>query len=432
VTRREWFGDPPGSWQSAPLGRFFDVALGKMLNSSKGAEGETQAPYLAAGSIQPEHLVLDETKTMPFTEAELSQYDLRKGDVVVVEGGAGYGRSHLIAQDMPGWGFQNHVARLRGRGPVVAGFLLYCMKACLVSGYIEANNRTATLPSLSRDVLRSLPIPIPPLDEQRDIARYLDRETARIDTLIVEQQLLIEMLQERRQALIEHGVFGLDDPARAEDRKRPTIGKHQAVEPLLARCPAGWEIRRFKAALDRRDDRNEDLSLPMMSLKSSGHVVPRDGGRQEPDEVNLPRYLVIRPGDLVVNPMWLIGAAIGVTEVEGAVSPDYRVFRSNGSHYPRYLHHLLRSRSYVDQYLLYTRALTTFDRRVQQPDLDNLPLPVPPLDEQRRIADHLDEQTAKIDTLIAATRTLIELARERRSALITAAVTGQIDVREAA
>lgn len=429
MTRSDWFGEPPDGWASAPLGYYFDVALGKMLNASKESGDESPAPYLAAGSIQPEHLVLDESKTMAFSAAELAQYELRKDDIIVVEGGAGYGRSHLLRDGLPGWGFQNHVARVRSRGAVAPGFLLYCLKACLASGYIEANNRTATLPSLSREVLRSLPVPLPPDEVQRAIADYLDYETAQVDSLILEQECLIEIQRERRDAVIDRGVFGLEVAESGEHDLR-VIGRHRAIEPLLRAVPASWGIERFKATMHRRDERNADLSFPMMSLKSTGEVVPRSstGERQEPDEVSLPRYLIAHADDLVVNPMWLIGGAIGVSRVDGAVSPDYRVFRSVGAHHPRYLHHLLRSRPYRDQYVLYTRAQTTFDRRVQQPDLDNMPLPVPPLTEQRAIADRIDRTVSKIDAMVAETETFIALAKERRSALITAAVTGRIDV----
>jgi type I restriction enzyme S subunit len=158
----------------------------------------------------------------------------------------------------------------------------------------------------------------------------------------------------------------------------------------------------------------------MLSLRSTGEVVPRAslGERQEPDAASLPRYLVAEIDDLVINPMWLIGGGIGVATLSGAVSPDYRVFRSRGELVPRFLHYVLRSRPFLDQYVLYTRAQTTFDRRVQQPDLDNLPLPVPPLDEQQAIADYLDRETARIDTLIGEQQRLTETLRERRGAVI--------------
>lgn len=124
--------------------------------------------------------------------------------------------------------------------------------------------------------------------------------------------------------------------------------------------------------------------------------------------------------------MWLTGRAIGVATIAGAVSPDYRVFRPR-CHDPRFLHHLLRSDPYIDQYKLYTRAETTFDRRVQQDDLDNTILPVPPLNDQRRIGDFLDRETAQINALIGKQEQLIATLREDRAATITQAVTKGLD-----
>jgi type I restriction enzyme S subunit len=291
----------------------------------------------------------------------------------------------------------------------------------------------STVDSVRRSMIADMPMPLPPSEEQEAITDYLDRETARIDELIAEQQRLIGIQRERRQSLMDRAVFGLDDIDQSVRGLR-LIGRHRAVEPLLERTPAHWRIERFKSVFVRLDQRNSDLAAPMMSLKSTGEIVPRSsmGERQEPDENSLPRYLVARVDDLVVNPMWLIGGAIGITRVDGAVSPDYRVFRSTGQHHPRYLHYLLRSRPYLDQYVLYTRAQTTFDRRVQQADLDNLPLPIPPLAEQVGIAARIDSRLARIDEMIGETEVLINLAQERRSALIAAAVTGQIDVKESA
>lgn len=208
-----WFGALPETWTSTRIRYDFSVILGKMINASKvPSEVAVEAPYLAAGSIQPEELVLDESKRMVFTEGELKALDLRRGDVVVVEGGAGYGRSQYLRQDLPGWGFQNHFARLRASTGRVDGlFVSYCLKACLASGYIEANNRTATLPSLSRDVLGSIQVPNPPIEEQQRIVQYLDEQTSKIDELIAETERFIELSRERRTALITAAVTGQID-----------------------------------------------------------------------------------------------------------------------------------------------------------------------------------------------------------------------------
>jgi type I restriction enzyme S subunit len=425
VSRSDWFGDPPSSWRAAPLGYYFDVVLGKMLNGSKHSGGEAAAPYLAAGSIQPGHLVLDETKMMAFTEAELSQYELRKGDIVVVEGGAGYGRSHLLIKDMPGWGFQNHVARLRERGLVRPAFLLYCLKACLASGFIEANNRTATLPSLSRDVLRALPIPVPTMPEQQDIANYLDRETARIDTLIAEQQRLIEMLRERRQTQIDHAVWsGLDGAPRT-----PTL-----VEPAPD-VPAHWRVLRNKNLLSESTTVSADGSEELLSVSHLTGITPRSEKNVTMTEAEtLDGYRLVEPGDLVINTMWAWMGALGVSRVEGIVSPAYGVYRplQGAKFHPPYFDYLYRSRPYVVEMTRFSRGIWSSRLRIYPEVFLRLHVVVPPLDEQRRIAAYLDEQNAKIDTLIAETERFIELARERRSALITAAVTGQIDVRKVA
>lgn len=426
MSRPAWFATLPGSWTSRPLGYSFDISLGKMVNAAKDA-GEA-APYLAAGSIQPKGLILDTLKTMAFTEAELRQYDLRTGDIVVVEGGAGYGRSLLLKEDLPGWGFQNHVARLRAAGAVEPAYAQYSIQACVTSGYIEASNRTATLPSLSREVLRSLVLPHPPLSEQRAIADFLDSETAQIDTLIAKQERLVRELGHRLQSVRVRLCFGLD----VDTEKGPPIrliDRHLAVEPLLGKAPRSWRVERFKAILQATDVRNESLSAPMASLRSTGQVVLRStlGGRQEPDDASLPRYLVVEPGDLVVNPMWLVGGGIGFTRMRGAVSPDYRVFHLT-SGVPAYFHELLRSQPYLDQYQLYTRSTTTFDRRVQQAHLNNLPVLVPPIKDQQEIARAIGDEGTQVRQLITKAEHIIELSRERRSALITAAVTGQIDV----
>jgi type I restriction enzyme S subunit len=125
--------------------------------------------------------------------------------------------------------------------------------------------------------------------------------------------------------------------------------------------------------------------------------------------------------------MWLIGGGIGVSHVRGAVSPDYRVYQLDDTLEPRFIHHLLRSAPYRDQYRLLVRAETTFDRRITKDDFGGLPIPSPSLSAQRAIADHLDRETARIDALIGAKRRMLELLEERRVATIARAVTPPSD-----
>jgi type I restriction enzyme S subunit len=428
VTRTDWFGDLPACWTRAIVGYYFDVGLGKMLNAAKKDEGGVPAPYLAAGSIQPEHLALDDPKTMSFTSDELTRYDLRKDDIVVVEGGAGYGRSHLLTADMPGWGYQNHVARIRRAGAVRPGYLLYCLKACLASGYIEANNRTATLPSLSRDVLRALPIPIPSSDEQLAIADFLDWETARIDTLIEEQQRLIDLLRERRQSAITNYVAG---------------GFHSDLRDTgsqwYPRLPGAWSLGRVKSFTIRVTDgahispETENGVYDFVSTRDvKAGVIDYAGSlKTSPESYGYMVRTGCRPerGDVLFSKDGTVGETAIVREAREFVVASSLVIISpdQARLVPEFLTYALSSKAAREQATSMMRGAGL--PRISVANLARLEVPLPPVDEQRRIVALLDTQTSEIDALIAETATFIELARERRSALITAAVTGQIDVR---
>lgn len=290
----------------------------------------------------------------------------------------------------------------------------------------------STVASLRRPMFTGFPVAVPPLEVQRAIANYLDRETAQIDAFIAKNEELITLLSERRATVIDRSVFGFRDESDSVERRVPDfVEEFAALRDFVRRTPIDWGVARFKAVTRRRVIRNVDGSATMRSLKTTGEVVGRTS-QQSPDDSSIPRYLLVEPDDLVVNPMWLVGGAIGVSTRHGAVSPDYRVFRPRPELVPRFLHHLLRSRPYRAQYELFTRAETTFDRRVNQPDLDRLPIPIPPPDEQISIAAAIDRELDRIDDTIEVAKRGIGLARERRAALISAAVTGKIDVGVAA
>ncbi|MEU2925434.1 restriction endonuclease subunit S [Streptomyces sp. NPDC007251] len=265
------------------------------------------------------------------------------------------------------------------------------------------------------DVFLSMAIPVPPLEEQRAIADYLDRETARIDTLIEEQQRLIEMLRDRRVATVAEVLDGYEQTQvrRLVDHDRPmTYGILQCGEPV-----EGGVVY-----IGPSDIQGEGLSPDRDALRTTA-----------PEIASAYKRSVLKGGDVVVSigPAYgkvavvsddLAGANLTQDTVRVALRPDLVD--------TRFFVWALLSRQ-TAEYWDYQIMGATF-RRLNLGTLARTPVPLPAVHEQRRIAAYLDEQTAKIDTLIAETERFIELSRERRSALITAAVTGQIDVREAA
>lgn len=184
-----------------------DISLGKTFQGVRKSDHETLVNYVRAASIQSHGLELDDQR-MWMTREEQRKYDLKKGDVLVVEGGAGFGRSVYLAQDMPGWGFQNHVIRARPDQHHDGRFLNYCVKGHYSSGLIGLLADGATIPGLSSDKAKNLPIPDMSLEEQQCIADHLDEVTGRIDAMLATIDELKALLVERRAALITDVVTG--------------------------------------------------------------------------------------------------------------------------------------------------------------------------------------------------------------------------------
>jgi len=202
-----------------------------------------------------------------------------------------------------------------------------------------------------------------------------------------------------------------------------------AIESATRSVPPSWRLEPFRRVAWERGVRNAQLSDQALSLSSTGRLYERtdETDRQFGSEQSARNAWVVRPGDLVVNPMWLFGGAIGVSDRRGAVSPDYRVYALSPRLHPRFVHHLLRSSPYRDQYRLYMRAETTFDRRITKDDFHQMPVVIPPLAMQHAIAAYLDAETARIDELVGHRREQITLLREAVEARRSATILSSLD-----
>lgn len=378
-------------------------------------------------------LALADVNEMWFGEGELEQLSIRAGDVVVVEGGQGrFGRAAYIDQDLPGWGFQNSINRLRPIGDFDGRFIAFYLIALRASGFIHAYSNVVSMPHLTAEKLARIPILLPPVELQRNIADFLDRETARIDTLIEEQQRLIEMLRERRFALRVH--VALHGTAPTEDVESPL--------PWAEKLPTDWRIVPLTSVAKlasghtpsrSREDWWQDCYIPWVSLHDVGtmrsvkylHDTAQrvsDAGIANSSARLLPAGTVVLSRDATVGRTAIMGVPM-------ATSQHFAAWVCGRDLDPEYL------------WVLFGDAMQPFFdsfqngstiRTIGMGDLKAFRIPLPPLDEQRRIVECLDEETAKIDSLIAEAERFVQLSRERRSALITAAVTGQVDVREVA
>ena len=196
------------SSRSIGIGLMLDVKLGKMLQTKPKSPTDRLQPYLRAAHIQPGGR-LDlaiETKEMYFSEYEAEALSLRAGDAVIVEGGA-VGRGAYLTEDMPGWGFQNSIIRLRGASADTR-YVVYALQAALESGEIAMACNAATFAHFTAEKVEGFRIPYHGTDQHRRIADHLDEVTGRIDAMHAKVTELKALLVERRAALIADVVTG--------------------------------------------------------------------------------------------------------------------------------------------------------------------------------------------------------------------------------
>jgi restriction endonuclease S subunit len=282
---------------------------------------------------------------------------------------------------------------------------------------------------LSYDDWKNIRIPIPPIDEQRAIAEYLDKTTVKIDGLIAAQEHLIELLAEKRKALISHVVTkGLNPKAKLKDSGISWLGM----------IPAHWEAKRLKYTIKGRlkYGANESAEIDDPGLPRYVRITDIDDKgklRQETFRslpIEIAKDYFLEDGDVLFARSGATSGKTFLYRLEwGTCAYAGYLIRARLDKTridPQFLRHFTDSAPYW-QWLESSLIQATI-QNVSAEKYADLVLPMPPIEEQRTIAEYLDEATAKLDTLAAKAEEAIALMKERRSALISAVVTGKVKV----
>ncbi|MBP9751123.1 MAG: restriction endonuclease subunit S [Candidatus Peribacteraceae bacterium] len=276
----------------------------------------------------------------------------------------------------------------------------------------------STVESLESDLVGETEIAIPPLPLQRIIADHLDRETARLDALVAAKVRVLGLLAEKRRALITRAVTrGLD----------PRASLRESGIPWLGEIPAHWETERTRWLFKERDQRSTTGEEELLSVSHITGVT-----RRSEKDVNMfeaettEGYKICLTGDLVINTLWAWMGAMGVAPVDGIASPAYNVYEPGNRVEPSYIDALVRLPVFAQEVTRYSKGVWSSRLRLYPEGFFEAFLPVPSLSEQRAIVANIAKETAKLDELRAATERTIALLKERRAALISAAVTGRM------
>ena len=286
----------------------------------------------------------------------------------------------------------------------------------------------AAQPKLTSENLGSIHLPIPPHSEQTIIANFLDRETAKIDDLISKQQRLIELLQEKRQAVISHAVTkGLN----------PDVPMKDSGVEWLGEIPAHWQIERIATFYSERVESGRE-DLPILSVSIHHGISDKELSTDELDKKvthieDKTKYKRVYPNDIAYNMMRAWQGGFGAVLVDGIISPAYVVARPKrqDSIDSRYMEKVFRTKNCIEEMRRYSKGITDFRSRLYWEHFKNIRIPIPPPSEQTQLLKMIADTEEKTQLLISKAQLAISLLNERRTALISAAVTGKIDVRNA-
>ena len=382
------------------------------------------------------HGQINLSATRPVEKLQSGYSKFYDGDVVIAKITPCFenGKGALIRGALGGVGFGTTELHVLTPRPNIDGRFLYYVTVEPSFRQLGTASMTGTAGQqrVPEDFVRDFRVRVPQLPEQRAIADYLDRETARLDALVVAKERVLGLLAEKRRALITRAVTrGLDRRAPLRDSGIPWLGQipaHWKTPPVYARY-----VVQLGKMLDEKRIRGAHLAPYLRNVDVQWGAINTAGlPKMDFDEDDRRRY-ALRVGDILVCE----GGEVGRCALWDDTHPEcyyqkalHRLRPTGGEDEPAFF--VLVMRAIVDsgQFALQSSASTI--QHLPAEKFRVVRYPAPPLDEQRTIVDHVALETGKLHALSTATERTIELLKERRTALITAAVTRQIDTKACA
>ncbi|MDZ3830862.1 MAG: restriction endonuclease subunit S [Sphingopyxis sp.] len=425
----EWFGSFPSHWTILPLKWLLVGNDGGVWGDDPDGEDDTLVLRSTEQTVDGQWQI-DDPAARKLSATDRNKALLRAGDLLVTKSSGSalhIGKTTLVDAEVADLGacYSNFMQRLRPSARVLPRLAWYLLNSQVARKQLDLlSNSTTGLANLNGTMLGLLETPLPPLPEQIAIAAFLDRETAKIDALVEEQRRLIELLKEKRQAVISYAVAkGLD----------PAVPMKDSGVEWLGDVPAHWEMRRI-ALLFRQVAEAGTQELPILSVSihhgvSDDEIPDDEMERKVVRSEDRSKYKAVRPNDLVYNMMRAWQGGFGTVKADGCVSPAYVVARPIGEQDTQFVEWLLRTPMLVEEMRRRSVGVADFRLRLYWEEFKDIVIPVPPLCEQRQIVDSVQKDIQRFDALAIQADTAIALLQERRAALISAAVTGKADVR---
>jgi type I restriction enzyme S subunit len=429
----EWLGELPEYWEVAPLKAVAthndDVLDENTCPSEEIVYVDISSVSIDAGVIKKEQFIFENAPSR-------ARRKVKDGDIIVSTVRTYLKAIACIRDPEPNLIASTGFVVVRPKGFMASGFLGYLLTASYFIEQVLARSTGVSYPAINASELVSIAVAFPPLDEQNAIASFLDRETSKIDALVSEQRRLVELLKEKRQAVISHAVTkGLD----------PTVPMKPSGIPWLGDVPAHWEVTTLKRGITKIGQGFSPQCHSEPALDHEWGVVKvgccNKFELNETEQKRLPLEIKpvieyeIQDGDILMsrgNTLDLVGMASLAKNVRSRLLLCDLVYRFRAQHDTfdsAFLVYSIRSKSARSQIECNAVGSSSTMKKICQELVRNLLVCRPPLNEQQQISKRLAMLASEFDSLEAEAERAISLLHERRNSLISAAVTGKIDVR---
>lgn len=425
----EWVGDIPSTWEMWKLSHAYElIGSGTTPTSNNEKWFQGNIPWITTGELR-ENIITDTTKKIsPLTIDTFTALKIYpKGSIAIAMYGATIGRLGILGVDAT----TNQACCVMTKSKVLKNKYLFYWLQAFKEDIVQLSSGGGQ-PNINQEKVAALKISAPVVKEQTQIAAFLDHETAKIDTLIEKQQQLIELLKEKRQAVISHAVTkGLNPDAPMKD---------SGVE-WLGEVPEHWIVRRLKhvATIQSGIAKGKDLtgkkhiSVPMLRVANvqDSYLDLNDVHQIQIEPEQLDRYL-LQDGDVLMNEGGdndkLGRGAIWRSQVHNCIHQNHVFAIRPHSIEPEWLDMVTRA-DYAKFHFYRVAKQSTNLASISSTNIKETSLIIPPQSERLNILAYLESQLAKFDSIEISGLQQVKLLQERRTTLISAAVTGKIDVR---
>lgn len=413
-TDSEWVSEIPTHWESI----LFKRVITQIKDGTHGTHARVSEgfAFLSAKNVLHKGIEISDSESM-ISEKDYKEITAngfpKKGDLLITCVGT-IGRTCVYEFDKP-YAFQRSVAFLRLSELALPKFYKYFVESKAYQSQLEANSKASAQSGVYMGDLVSTSTVLLPKGEQEDIAKFLDHETTQIDTLIDKQQTLIQLLKEKRQAVISHAVTKGLNP--------DTPMKDSGVE-WLGDVPEHWEVKKLKYVCDLISQKTEIYHKDVIALENieswTGNFVPSDSSYSGQD-------VGFDTGDILFSKLRPYLAKVYLAKTEGVALGDLLVYRPKKELLNKYGFYLMTNKGFINT--INSSAYGSKMPRASTEFISEMPVVIPLIQEQKQIVDYVDKILARFDSLVLKAEVAIQLMQERRTALISAAVTGKIDVR---